>query len=232
MNVNTVNSKQISAHALVVSKRLLVLLLIGLVSFGLPACKGGKAEKQAAALKARKIAQAKSELQALLTNENMSVADKERRLNIVKGFGVSDDPEVAALIAQVEAQVAAGKQRLAEEEKRRLEEEKRRREEEERRKTEQAAPTIYDYFDRIVAAGSPTEANQLMSRALSLFTSNDAPVLIIISQEDDETDYDKPTTIQRYFEYLKDQKKDLNKIHKVIYDDASGKIKELELIRK
>ncbi len=234
MNYNLRTSSVLSYKTLRhLAKRYAFFLLIGLVSFGLPACKGGKsAEKQAAAEKARKVNQAKTELQALLANQNMSVEDKERRLAYVKGLGVSDDPEIAALISQLEAEIKAEKERIAAEEQKRREEEARRKAEEEKAALEKAAPTIYDYFDKIVAAQNPTEANQLISRALALFTSPDAPVLIIISQADGITDYDKPTTIQRYFEYLKDQKKDLNKIHKVIYDDASGKIKELELIRK
>ena len=150
----------------------------------------------------------------------------------MKGLGVSDEPEVASLISKLESEIKVEKERLAAEAKKKAEEEARRKAEEERLATEKAAPTIYDYFDNIVVASDATEANRLISKALSLFTSPDAPVLIIINQEDGITDYDKPTTIKKYFEYLKDQKKDLNKIEKVIYDKASGKIKELELIRK
>ncbi len=227
------SQKLLIMNALRQSKQLLVFFLIGLITFGLPACKGGKsAEKAAAAEKARKIGQAKSELQALLANKDMSVEDKERRLNYVKGLGVSDEPEVASLISKLESEIKVEKERLAAEAKKKAEEEARRKAEEERLATEKAAPTIYDYFDNIVVASDATEANRLISKALSLFTSPDAPVLIIINQEDGITDYDKPTTIKKYFEYLKDQKKDLNKIEKVIYDKASGKIKELELIRK
>jgi hypothetical protein len=48
--------------------------------------------------------------------------------------------------------------------------------------------------------------------------------------EGETKDYDRPTTIRRYLEYLKDQKKNMNAVHNIQYD-ASGKITELELIK-
>ena len=44
-------------------------------------------------------------------------------------------------------------------------------------------------------------------------------------------DYDRPTTARKYLEYLKDQKKNLNEIGEIEYDE-DGKIKLLELIKK
>ncbi len=70
-----------------------------------------------------------------------------------------------------------------------------------------------------------------MNEALKLFAGPNTPVLIIISQEGDLVDYDRPTTAKKYLEYLKDQKKNLNEIENIEYDD-NGKIKLLELIKK
>jgi hypothetical protein len=66
--------------------------------------------------------------------------------------------------------------------------------------------------------------------ALGLFNSPDAPVLIIISKTGDIVDYDRPTTIKNYLNYLKDTKNNINKVEKIVYDD-NGKIKELELLK-
>ena len=46
-----------------------------------------------------------------------------------------------------------------------------------------------------------------------------------------EPDYDEPTKIGKYLNYLKDQKKNLNKVYNTEKDN-NGKIKLLELIRK
>ncbi len=68
-------------------------------------------------------------------------------------------------------------------------------------------------------------------KRLSCLHSPNTPVLIIISKEGDIVDYDRPTTAKKYLEYLKDQKKNLNEIDNIEYDD-NGKIKLLELIKK
>jgi ribosomal protein S8E len=79
--------------------------------------------------------------------------------------------------------------------------------------------------------GNVTMADQTISKTLQLFTSDDAPVLIIISKEGSMVDYDKPTTIKRYLNFLKDTKASKNDID-AIMTDATGKIKELDLIKK
>ncbi len=61
-----------------------------------------------------------------------------------------------------------------------------------------------------------------------MFSSPDTPVLIVINESNGEKDYDRPTTIREYLNYLKDQKKNINKIQKLEFDDA-GKITEVEL---
>jgi hypothetical protein len=89
-------------------------------------------------------------------------------------------------------------------------------------------------FQAIADAGGSsdaTKANTLISNTLKFFASEDVPVLIIISREGSIVDYDKPTTIKRYLNFLKDQKANRNGVDSYQLD-SSGKIKELDLIKK
>jgi hypothetical protein len=79
--------------------------------------------------------------------------------------------------------------------------------------------------------GNLTQADNAIQKTLQLFTSDDAPVLIIISREGSVVDYDKPTTIKRYLNLIRDTKASKNDID-AIMTDATGKIKELDLIKK
>ena len=63
-----------------------------------------------------------------------------------------------------------------------------------------------------------------------MFASDETPVLIVISESGGIKDYDRPTTIKQYLEYLKDTGKNVNRIGNIQYDSA-GKITELELIK-
>jgi hypothetical protein len=90
---------------------------------------------------------------------------------------------------------------------------------------------IDDYLDAVVNNKSLEMANSRINEALKFFASPDVPVLIIIYQEGDTKDFDKPTTIKKYLEYLKDQGKNPNKVNNVQYND-NGKITELELLKK
>jgi small-conductance mechanosensitive channel len=209
--------------------KLLIFLMIALVSIN-TGCKNKQkeAEKKAAAERAAKIAQAKTDLQALLADNSKSPEELERDLARIKAMGLND-PEVNALIRQVEEKINKKKAEIAEAKRKAEEEERRRREEEERQKP--AKLSLNDYFTRIISASSANEANNYINDALKLFASPDTPVLIAIGVFGGEKDYDKPTTIRKYLEYLKDQKKNLNNIDNIVYDN-NGKIKELELMRK
>jgi len=84
------------------------------------------------------------------------------------------------------------------------------------------------YFDEIANARDVNLANRNISEALTYFASREAPVFIVFYREGGEKDYDRPTDISKYLNYLKDQKKNPYKIDRVIYNDQ-GKIEELEL---
>lgn len=87
---------------------------------------------------------------------------------------------------------------------------------------------LLQYFDAIASADNAISANNSIDEALTLFTSSQVPVLIVISQEGGDKDYDRPTTIRAYLNYLKDQKKNINQIESVKLDEY-GKITEIEL---
>ena len=134
--------------------------------------------------------------------------------------------------ARIEQAEALRKQQ--EEERMRLEaEERAKREAEVKRNAEEVLRNspetrLSQYFQSISTAGTVTAANASINEALTLFASPDTPVLIVISEEGGQKDYDQPTTIKAYLHYLKDQKKNINAISSVKTDSA-GKIMELEL---
>jgi len=135
----------------------------------------------------------------------------------------------AAEKARMEQEAA---RRQQEEEMRRKEAEEKARKDAEARELEARASTpkarLTQYFDAISNAANSTSANNSISEALALFASPETPVLIVISESGGAKDYDRPTTIRNYLNYLKDQKKNMNKISNLQFD-ASGKITELEL---
>lgn len=206
--------------------RLFIIMLIAGIAFSTGGCKSKKklAEEAAAKEYADKVQKAIAELNAILNDDGtMPIAEMERRLNDIKSQNLNDTT-VNGLIMQVEEKIVAAK-----------EAERLRQEEEERLKKEAEALNKYDYIDEyfnsIANAGTPEEANAKIAQALKLFTSSDTPVLIIISQEGGNNDYDKPTTIEKYLNYLKDTKTNINEVYEVQMDDY-GQITALELIKK
>ncbi len=141
--------------------------------------------------------------------------------------GCKSSKKAAQAKAEQEARLAKEREaKLKREEAEKLKKEK---QEEEAKK----APylKVENSFNQIVSAGSVDVANKNIEEALTLFTSPDAPLLISISKQGETKDYDKPTTIKKYLEYLKDQKKNLNVIDNLVFDE-NGKIKEVELRKK
>ena len=96
---------------------------------------------------------------------------------------------------------------------------------------EVAAEKLENYFNAVAAAGNTNAANQSIQETLAMFSNQETPVLIVIHEENGIKDYDEPTTIKKYLDYLKDTKKNLNYISDIRMD-ANGKVSELELRRK
>jgi hypothetical protein len=177
------------------------------------------AAEEAAKVKAESTAQAKTILNNILNDDGtLTLSEKERMLRQAKALN-SDDPEVQQLIAQVEELLAQEREAPTQE------------------VTEfvKVDATLEDelgtLFSEIAGAGSTAAANSLISEGLAMFSSSDVPVLIIINQSGNLKDYDEPTTIEHYLNYLKDQKASPNAVHNLV-KDANGKISELELIKK
>ncbi len=202
-------------------KNLLMIVLACTLAFGTVSCKSSKkaareAREREMAERARAIEQAKLDLQAILDDAGgMSIEAKERELNRVKGLNL-DDAEVSDLIRRVEDKIAAEKAAMqpkadpAE---------------------KSASERLNNYFQYIANANSVNQANSLIDETVGMFTSDNAPLLIIINRSGGIVDYDRPTTIRKYLEYLKDQKKNLNTIDEIVFDN-NGKIKEIILIKK
>ncbi len=209
--------------------KILILVFIVAISAGEYSCKSQKkiAAEEAAAATARKIAKAKADLEMLLgDNTGLSLDEKESRLKVIKDMNI-EDAEVQDLITKVEDKLS--REREAQMAKERAE--KLAREREEQLKKEGGPKGLNDYFNMIANSSNLATSNRYINEALGQFASEDTPVLIIISKSGNTVDYDRPTTIRRYLEYLKDQKVNRNKIENVVYD-ANGKITELELIKK
>lgn len=92
---------------------------------------------------------------------------------------------------------------------------------------------IEKYFNAIASPeASVASANNSINELKTMFASAKVPVLIIIHEgANGEVDYDEPTTIMNYLNYLKDQKRNLNELYEV-KTNAEGKVTELVLIRK
>jgi hypothetical protein len=148
----------------------------------------------------------------LLNKDNKSADELERELNAIKKQNLKDS-EIDTLIARLETKI------------------------QEMRSGGSSLPVktqLENSFVTIANAaktGNLTQADNTIQKTLQLFSSDDAPVLIIISREGSTVDYDKPTTIKRYLNLLRDTKASKNDID-AIMTDASGKIKELDLIKK
>jgi hypothetical protein len=90
---------------------------------------------------------------------------------------------------------------------------------------------LNNYFGQIANASSVTVANNNIKEALGMFSTGEAPVLVIFYKANGVEDFDEPTTITKYLNYLKDVKANPHKVKEMVLDDQ-GRIKELVLIKK
>lgn len=200
-------------------------LIIISMAFFIISCKGCKPkppvniddDKEEVVKVDTKLIQAKATVKELLSDEcTKSIEEKEKIIADIKAMGY-DDEELNSLIKQVEDDIAKEKERI------RIEEEKRK---------EAAKPEnrLRRYFANIVTAGDESVANSNIEEAIGLFVSDQANVLIIISQDEHYTDYDEPTKIRKYLNYLKDTKTNINDVHEIKWEGE--KIKTLILKKK
>ena len=204
--------------------RLFIILLVGGIAFSTGGCKSKKKLAQEAAAKeyADRVAKAIAELEAILNDDGtMPVVEMERRLNDIKSQNLNDT-RVNELIKQVEAKIAAQKEALRQKQ---LDDQKKQETAE-----EQTYHYIDEYFKQVANSKTVPEANAKIAEAMKMFSSPDVPVLIIISKAGSDVDYDKPTTIEKYLNYLKDTKNYNNSVYSVKMD-GYGQIVSLELIK-
>lgn len=104
-------------------------------------------------------------------------------------------------------------------------------------KDERSAPEpaldtrLNNYFAAIAGANNTSIANRNIQEALGLFSAENAPVLIIIYAANGTEDYDEPTDIGKYLNYIKDTGNNVHKVKEVV-KAPNGKIKELVLVKK
>ena len=138
----------------------------------------------------------------------------------------------AARAAEERARIEQEAKLRSEEEQKRKDAEEAARRDAEARQNEMMANApkakLNEYFESIARSGNIASANSSINEALTLFASPDTPVLIVISEEGGQKDYDRPTTIRQYLNYLKDTKNNSNSISNLQFDN-SGKITEVEL---
>lgn len=208
--------------------KILILVLVASVAIGFNGCKGKEkvSKKKAKAQYEAMVNTAKQDLQSIIDGTStMTLSQKETRVAEIKAQNI-DDNEIQGLIQQAEEKLAAERSALVAKEL----EQKKKAEGETGGASPSTSATLNGYFNSISKAKNLNEANMLINEALKMFSSPDAPVLIIISKTADGVDYDRPTTIKNYLNYLKDTKNNINSVEKIT-TDVNGKIKELELIK-
>ena len=212
------------------AKIMMFLLATIIITSSITSCKSKKkiAREKAAAEYATKVDQAKNDLTAMLNGTTTwSLEEQDSRLNVIKSYNI-DEPDVVELIAKVETKLSMDKA-----EAERLAEEKRLQQIEEEKKKAMASKylTIDDQLRDIANTQDVNIANTKIDKVLQQFATSDIPVLIIISKAGGFNDYDRPTTISRFLNYLKDKQSYQYKVDSVKRDEL-GKITELELIKK
>ena len=203
---------------------MMVLLAAFITIGGTTSCKSKKrlAKEAAEAEYKSRVDQAVKDLNAILDDETLwSLEEKEARVQTIKDWNLQN-AEVDDLLYQVEKKLARERAQKDEEERRAAEE---------REKANAADVVLGRNFNSIANASSVSQANRVINETLGMFESPNTPVLIIIKQNAGFNDYDRPTTIEKYLNYVKDQKKASEKVHDIKYN-ANGKINELELIKK
>jgi len=162
--------------------------------------------------KQQKIDSTRAELLDMLLNKDNKSADElAKELAAIKAQNLGDK-EINDLIAKVEQKIADMRNKPNVPLKKQLE-------------------NSFQGIADAAKSGNSGQASTLIKNTLGLFSSDDVPVLIIIYREGNSPDYDKPTTIKRYLNFVMDQKSSRNAVDNYSLD-GEGKIKELELIKK
>lgn len=213
----------------ILSKMLLVSLVLTIAIGGTTSCNSKKkmAQERAEA-HAAEVNRAKRDLNKIIDGETTWTLDEQaKKVAAIKANNWNND-DVDQLIEKAEETInfkRAEAERLAEEQRLIQEEEAR------LRANQSKFSVVDNQLSSIAGARSVDEANMLINTALNQYATPDIPVLIIISQSGGFNDYDRPTTISKFLNYLKDKKQYKYKVESV-KRDGLGKITEMELIVK
>ncbi|MCR5659349.1 MAG: hypothetical protein K6G25_08500 [Bacteroidales bacterium] len=203
---------------------IMVLLATFITLGGTTSCKSKKrlAKEAAEAEYKSRVEQSVKDLNSILDDETLwSLEEKEARVQTIKDWNLQN-AEVDDLLFQVEKKLARERAQKEDEERRAAQE---------REQANAVDAVLGRNFNSIANAGNASQANRVINETLGMFESPNVPVLIIIKQNQGFNDYDRPTTIEKYLNYLKDQKKATEKVYEIKYN-SNGKINELELIKK
>ena len=185
----------------------MVLLAVFITLGGTTSCKSKKklAKETAEAEYQSKVEQAVTDLNAILDDETLwTLEEKEARVQTIKDWNLQN-AEVDDLLFQVEKKLARERAQKDEEE----------RVANEREKASTTNAVLESNFNSIAKASSVSQANRTINETLNMFESPNTPVLIIIKQNAGFNDYDRPTTIEKYLNYVKDQKKATEKVFNI-----------------
>ncbi|MEL7534800.1 MAG: hypothetical protein AAFN10_26080 [Bacteroidota bacterium] len=211
--------------------RMMIMLLATTLAFGSVGCR--KKKELAEEMARQEALAAKQKDQAMKEIANIAAAvcgglgdinSYQDRLDALKEK-YKDDAEVLVAIRKAEYHLVQERERL-----------EREKEAAEAAAAAEAAsqnlgPRVDQLFGDISNAGNEAIANAKIDEMMRMFSSERTPVLIVISQSGSTLDYDRPTTIRKYLNYLKDTGNNTNRVRNVVLD-ANGRIKELELIKQ
>lgn len=215
--------------------RLVIIALMSVIVIsGAISCKGkkGTARSKAAAEAQykNKVNEAKNTLKTLMSDDcTWSLKEKEDKLNTIKSDALKDE-ELNQLIKEAEKYI--NRERIAAG----LDVDKPHVVIAPKTTDSNVSVKVVDKNENILNTlfdniASGKDVSSSVTELNALFESKQTPVLIIISKSEKATDYDRPTTIDKYIDYLVDQKVSRNKVYSIQYNDDK-KIKVLELIRK
>jgi hypothetical protein len=213
----------------ILPKMLLATLVLTIAIGGTTSCTSKKklAQQQAEA-HAAEVNRAKRDLNKIISGETTWTLDEQaKKVAAIKAKNWND-AAVDQLVDEAEETIS----RKRAEAERLAEEERLRKEEEARRMANQSKFSVIDnQLGAIAGANSVDEANRQIDIALNQYATPDIPVLIIISQAGGFNDYDRPTTISKFLNYLKDKKQYKYRVE-TVKRNSMGKITEMELIVK
>jgi hypothetical protein len=206
-----------------------ILLIIGALITGSSGCsskkKAGKtAEVTTVHDDADQLLKAKGQLLEIINDDgSIPLETKEATLREIKSRHF-EDAEINDLIRLADQKIKAEKDRL-------LQSQQAIPQEVAETETANTKDILFGFFNDLVENKNYQNSEVYINQALKMFVSESVPVLIIISQEGAMVDYDEPTTIRKYLEYLDDTKNNSNRINSIKVN-PEGLITELELIKK